>query len=540
MFISPPRVPSFHQELLMQLPRTSWARMLTHKGFVSREDGSEARKTSQDKRKRFDVVLIDERGDQIQAIVPKNHSNTFLNVLQEGHVYHIENFSVQTRRDSYRPIQHEFIILIRWDTILRGSSEAHPEILLYKFDFVEFDNVRLLSKANTNLKDAFGALDGASELMFRKGLMLKEIFLKNASGTELKINPWENAIQLFDNVIKYAKSVPVLVVTSLTVGNYYDNCFLNSTSTTEIYVNLDIPEVSDLQTSSTFEERSIAMLQGSSSIERNMKDRSLRNRKTLSQVIQMLNAEFVGQICTCKAIIYDIVHDYQPFYMSCTKTGCRKKLIDRDDHYWCGNCNNSIPSPDVRYQLKARIRDDTQSSLITIFGEEAKALLKHPASELEKLIKSTNGIETVKAIINAIISSSVVFEIKISQYNLQSQGRSRFTANKVFPVDYTLEYDQVPDQIEQVTDASQIVDCTFQEHTPNNLNENVADLLKKNELSLEKSTDIPKPSNKEKRSKRKYKKQASMAYSIGISNEPSQTSAIRTPSKRVRKIKESK
>ncbi|KAF9606808.1 hypothetical protein IFM89_028184 [Coptis chinensis] len=242
-------------------------------------------KDSQDKRKRFDVVLIDERGDQIQAIVPKNHSNTFLNVLHEGHVYHIENFSVQTRRDSYRPIQHEFIILIRWDTIVRGSSEAHPEIPLYKFDFVEFDNVKLLSKANTNLKDAFGALDGASELMFRKGLMLKEIFLKNAS--------------------------------------------------------------------STFEERSIAMLQGSSSIERNMKDRSLRNRKTLSQVIQMLNAEFV-------------------------------------------------------------------------------------------------------------------------------------------------------------------------------------------ELSFEKSTDIPKPSNKEKRSKRKYKKQASMAYSIGISNEPSQTSAIRTPSKRVRKIKESK
>ncbi|KAF9624176.1 hypothetical protein IFM89_008114, partial [Coptis chinensis] len=503
MFISPPRVPSFHQELLMQLPRTSW-------------------------------------GDQIQAIIPKNHSNTFLNVLHEGHVYHIENFSVQTRRDSYRPIQHEFIILIRWDTIVRGSSEAHPEIPLYKFDFVEFDNVRLLSKANTNLKDAFGALDGASELMFRKGLMLKEIFLKNASGTELKINLWENAIQLFDNVIKYAKSVPVLIVTSLTVGNYYDNCFLNSTSTTQIYVNLDIPEVSDLQASSTFEERSIAMLQGSSSIERNMKDRSLRNRKTLSQVIQMLNAEFVGQICTCKAIIYDIVHDYQPFYMSCTKTGCRKKLIDRDDHYWCGNCKNSIPSPDVRYQLKARIRDDTQSSLITIFGLRSQALLKHPNSyELEKLIKSTNGIETVKAIINAIIGSSVVFEIKISQYNLQSQGRSGFTANKVFPVDYTLEYDQVPDQIEQVTDASQIVDCTFQEHTPNSLNENAADLLKKNELFLEKSTDIPKPSNKEKQSKRKYKKQASMAYSIGISNEPSQTSAIRTPSKRVRKIKES-
>ncbi|KAF9590336.1 hypothetical protein IFM89_033862 [Coptis chinensis] len=69
----------------------------------------------------------------------------------------------------------------RFDVVLideQGIFRSSPEIPLYKFDFVEFDNVRLLSKANTNLKD---------------------------------------------------------------------KCFLNSTSTTQIYVNLDIPEVSDLQ-----------------------------------------------------------------------------------------------------------------------------------------------------------------------------------------------------------------------------------------------------------------------------------------------------
>ncbi|KAF9622725.1 hypothetical protein IFM89_032905 [Coptis chinensis] len=111
------------------------------------------------------------------------------------------------------------------------------------------------------------------------------------------------------------------------------------------------------------------MLQGSSSIERNMKDRSLRNMKTLLQIVQMLNAEFVGQVFTCEAIIYDIVHDYAPFYKSCTKIGHRKKI-----------------------SIEARIRDDTESTLITIFGDEAEELLKHPASELEKLIESQLGL----------------------------------------------------------------------------------------------------------------------------------------------------
>ncbi|KAF9588248.1 hypothetical protein IFM89_008660 [Coptis chinensis] len=348
-------------------------------------------KDSQEKKKRFDVVLIDEQGNQIQAIVPKNNSNTFLNVLHEGHVYHIENFSVQTRIDSYRPIQHEYPILIRWDTIVRGSSEAHLEIPKYNFDFVEFNKIRLLPKENQNLQDVYGTLESVSELMFRKGLMLKEIFLKNSIGTELKINLWENAIQLMDNVITYATSVPVLVVTLLTVGSYYDQYFLNSTSATHIYVNLEIPEVLELQNSSTFKERNISVLQASSSVERNMKNRSLRNRKTLSQILHMLNADSVGQVFTWKAIINDIVHDYAPSYKSCTKIGCRKKVIDKSDHYWCNNCNNAVPSPDARYQVKARIQDDTESTLITIFGDEAEELLKHPASELAKVIESTRS-----------------------------------------------------------------------------------------------------------------------------------------------------
>ncbi|KAF9623879.1 hypothetical protein IFM89_005647, partial [Coptis chinensis] len=125
-----------------------------------------------------------------------------------------------------------------------------------------------------------------------------------------------------------------------------------------------------------------------------------------------------------------------------------------------------------RYQLKAWIRDDTESALITIFGDEAKELLKHLASELEKLIESENGIQTVKAIIDEIIGSSIVFEIKISQYNIQSQGRYGFTTNKVFQVDYKLDSHRIEEQIEQVIEASQILNDTFRAHPPHNIHKN--------------------------------------------------------------------
>ncbi|KAF9604767.1 hypothetical protein IFM89_010308 [Coptis chinensis] len=258
--------------------------------------------------------------------------------------------------------------------------------------------------------------------MFRKGLMLKEIFLKNSSGTELKINLWENAIQLMDNAITYATSVPVLVVTSLTVRSYYDKYFLNSTSATKIYVNLEIPEVLELQ------NRNISMLQASSSVEHNMKDRSLRNRKTLSQILHMLNGDSVGQVFTCTAIINDIVHDYAPFYKSCTKIGCRKKVIDKAN-----------TTPESR--------------------------------------------------------------------------RYGFTANKVFQVDYKLDSLQIQEDIEQVTEPSQILNDTFQAQLHDNMHQNSSTLMKEKQLPFERSTDIPNSSNKKNRTDKTYKRKAYVAKS---------------------------
>ncbi|KAF9600803.1 hypothetical protein IFM89_012542 [Coptis chinensis] len=204
-----------------------------------------------------------------------------------------------------------------------------------------------------------------------------------------------------------------------------------------------------------------------------------------------------------------------------------EKVIAKGDHYWCNNCNNAIPSPDARYQLKARIQDDTESTLITIFGDEAEELLKHPASDLARLIESADGIQTVKAIMDEIIGTSIVFEIKINQYNIQSQGKYGFTANKVFQMDYNLDSRQIQEEIEQPNyDNMQIEQLNSYEGKAND--------------SFGQFNDIPQPSNKKKRPNKTFKRKAYMEFSTEDSNETSQTSVIRPPSKRVRRIKESK
>ncbi|KAF9608087.1 hypothetical protein IFM89_006014 [Coptis chinensis] len=92
-----------------------------------------------------------------------------------------------------------------------------------------------------------------------------------------------------------------------------------------------------------------------------------------------------------------------------------------------------------------------------------------------------------------------------------------------------------------VTEPSQILNDTFQAQLPDNMHQYSSTLMKeKQRTSFRRSTDIPNSSNKKNRTDKTYKRKAYVVISTEDSNESSQTSVIRPPSKRVRKIKENK
>ncbi|KAF9624744.1 hypothetical protein IFM89_013282 [Coptis chinensis] len=320
-------------------------------------------------------------GNQVHAIFPKNQSEKFSEVIREGCVYHAEHFNVQTVSD-YRPVQHAFVILFKWDMFVRLLSETAPEIPPYKFALTEFDNINSRYKQITNLTDVCGVLEGISAITVRKGMkQLRNIHLRN-----------------------------------------------------------DSPK-----------SKTIELLEGSASTDRISSTRQLKNRKTLAEILNSLDRDTIGHVLTCKASICEVIHDYEPYYLSCPKAGCRKKkVLEKDDRYWCNSCNEFLPSPFTRYQIRARIQDHTNRSIVTIFGKEAETLVKHPASELEAMLKSASGSQMVKNILNELIGSSLIFEIKINECNIKNQGTNGFITTKVFPMDYKLEGDMMLTHIDQV------------------------------------------------------------------------------------------
>ncbi|KAF9601017.1 hypothetical protein IFM89_015002 [Coptis chinensis] len=232
---------------------------------------------------RIDMILIDETGVQVHATVLKRHAQSLSPLLQEGQVLHIENFSVTSVLNDYRPVRNKCRLFFNWDTIVKTINGIHSEIPMYDFDFLEFGDLATRFGDIRNCSDAYGRLTKISEIMETTGGTLREIYLDNGRGSEAKVTLWGNTVNLIDkDVIETATSGPVLVVTSLIIREFFDEYHFSSTNSTQLLFNLEIPEVRSIMNS--FDDGKVELLIGSSSTQSNVEERSVRNRKTLSEI----------------------------------------------------------------------------------------------------------------------------------------------------------------------------------------------------------------------------------------------------------------
>ncbi|KAF6148068.1 hypothetical protein GIB67_024243 [Kingdonia uniflora] len=107
-----------HYALLRQLTpsRDRWTlkvrlnRMWITKNFTTKEIWGQ------------DMLLIDENDEQIHASVPRDIIPQFDDILKEGDIIHLTKFNVSKSNGTYRPIDGEYKIYFKNDTIVNGST----------------------------------------------------------------------------------------------------------------------------------------------------------------------------------------------------------------------------------------------------------------------------------------------------------------------------------------------------------------------------------------------------------------------------------
>ncbi|KAI3899142.1 hypothetical protein MKW92_051486 [Papaver armeniacum] len=180
-----------------------------------------------------DMAIVDEQGEELHAVVPKNLIWKFDKQIREG------------SKPKFRPAHNEKRGFFRCTT----SVTALDAILwpLFPINSVSLNVVGFLKTAtNIQLLQRFG---GQSSRM-------REITIENLKGTTMKIALWGSAANQVGNDPIDCESIPlpVLVVVCSTFVKYYQESSsvritLSSKNATKVYADADIPEVVEIRES---------------------------------------------------------------------------------------------------------------------------------------------------------------------------------------------------------------------------------------------------------------------------------------------------
>ena len=81
------------------------------------------------------------QNNAIHAVIQKNVAKKFKHILQEGQLYALSNFQVDTCNATYRPVHAEKKIIFLLTTKIKELEETEISIPSHKFEFVDYHNI---------------------------------------------------------------------------------------------------------------------------------------------------------------------------------------------------------------------------------------------------------------------------------------------------------------------------------------------------------------------------------------------------------------
>ncbi|KAL6537773.1 hypothetical protein OROMI_025416 [Orobanche minor] len=265
----------------------------------------------------MELILLDAKGDKIQASIPKYLISKFEKLIKEGVFYHFTNFEIEQNNEEFIATRHPYRLKFHKFTSPRPAENL--PIPKYGFKFIPF------AEFGTDKCYAKLLVDVIAEV-----LNVGDIFELNKNG-------------------QCTKRVTIHLLDSIPNGVKY---LQNSIFATRMLINEDVPELADFMNS--IKENSDARHLISKQSLSHGSDALSDDFSTLLQFKSICELDSTTEECCCLTIakILNIHKNYIWFYDACNK--CFKKVSVLDKSYWYEKCKmrpTSVLTSKYIYQL---------------------------------------------------------------------------------------------------------------------------------------------------------------------------------------------
>jgi replication factor A1 len=142
-----------------------------------------------------------------------------------------------------------------------------------------------------------------------------------------------------------------------------------------------------------------------------------------------------------------------PWYPACPNKDepCRNmcKVTQTSDSYWtCERCQKQYDHCCRRYIFSLTIIDGSSSTWVSIFNDQAEALLGISAEELNVILAEKGDYDTFGAKFDEVLHSDWIFTCKVKSEEVAGETRVKTSIHAMAPVNYEKESKNLLDAIQ--------------------------------------------------------------------------------------------
>ncbi|KAK9726247.1 hypothetical protein RND81_05G201800, partial [Saponaria officinalis] len=269
------------------------------------------------------MVLIDEEGECVYATIPSYICNCFRPMILDGKIHIIKKIDIVPNKREYRVVGDNLYGVI----------------------------VNEIEKAN------YVAIE-----------------IEDLMGKCVRITLWDQCLANYrkqKEELSDSSETLIVTVSSLMVKNYKGYNSIATSTSSSLYINLDIPKVNALRAIISKRKGEFKVKQITNHVM--MKD--------ITSILEHCQTDYKEDlICYCYAEVKDIVAEKPWNYPSCFS--CTSKPTQRANDMWCDNCQKIIETQTIRYRIELKVRDDKCSTNFVVFDNEARRLIRQDTMSL--------------------------------------------------------------------------------------------------------------------------------------------------------------
>uniref|UniRef100_A0A7S0DU28 Replication protein A subunit n=1 Tax=Amorphochlora amoebiformis TaxID=1561963 RepID=A0A7S0DU28_9EUKA len=286
------------------------------------------------------------------------------------------------------------------------------------------------SPPNT-IVDVIGIVKFASDsvkITSRNGREVEKrtLSLVDDSNVEVNVAIWGERASASSPLTASWERCPVLALQGVRVSDY-DGRTLSVITTTKIEVDPNIERADQLREwfavqGSTATPR---MISTAPADDRPVGNLDIRNIEELNSLIANLEAgETIAKYVEITTGV-EFIKRESAWYPACPKNDCNTKVIpDGQGGYRCEKCDQTHSSKTNRYVLQATLQDDTGSTWVTAFGDQALLLMDGlSADALERF--QNEDLDKFDHAFQATQGKKFKFTIRLKSEEYQEQKRVR-------------------------------------------------------------------------------------------------------------------